>query len=121
MCRNIILLILFAFTISSCDKDGEIRKRLASRKTTEIIVGAREAGETGDKKYVPLLLHDLGNPSASTSLKYKGFTVYTEKMYALEEILKAKPPHPYVVILMLPDSVNIKFYNDLWQKMSKSK
>ncbi len=49
MCRNIILLILFAFTISSCDKDGEIRKRLASRKTTEIIVGAREAGETGDK------------------------------------------------------------------------
>ena len=121
MNRNILLLVLFALTFIACNKDKEIRRRLASDKTVEIIEGARQAGETGDRKYVPLLLHDLGNPRSCTYWKYKGFTVYTEKMYALEQILHIKPPHPYNGILTLPDSTNIKFYNALWQKMNKSK
>jgi len=118
-------LTLFALIplISCCQKnpDKEIRHFLNSSRPTEIIIGALEAGDTGDKQYVPLLLNDLDDPSVSTSLKYKGFSVYTEKMYALEQILKSKPPHPYGGILRKPDSTNIKFYNDLWRKMNSSK
>jgi hypothetical protein len=122
MKKNLKLtLFLFFLIIASCESRDKEIKRLLSDKPTEIIVDAREAGDTGDKKYVPLLLRNAKSPSASTSLTYKGFTVYTEVMFALESIFKVSPPHPYKNILMLPDSVNIKFYATLWQNMKKRK
>ena len=68
---------------------------------------------------MPLLLHDDGNPAGTTVLKFKGFTIYQEKMFALERILHIKPPHKVIPVSSDPDSVNIKFYSVLWQKMNK--
>ena len=80
--KSFLIFFVIVCVMSSCNKDEQIRKRLSSNKPTEMIIGAREAGDTGDSRYVPLLLQNLNNPSVSTSLKYKGFSVYTEKMYA---------------------------------------
>jgi len=113
----LICLILFI----ACNRDKEIKRLLNSNSPTEIIEGAREAGDTQNKVYVPLLLQKANDPAASTSLRYKGFTVYTEVMFALEEIFKAKPPHAYSGILRSPDPANINFYNDLWRKNIKNK
>jgi len=119
--RLLFLAFLFGLIIFSCNKDEEIKRLLNSNKPTEIIEGTCEAGESDNKDYVPLLLHDAGNPNASTALRWKGYTVYEEKMYALQKILNVKPPHLVTPSTSYPDSVNIKFYNNLWQKMAKSK
>lgn len=116
-CLAFLTVIFFAGT--SCNQETEIRRKLNSKDVAEVMEGAREASDSGDKKYVPLLLHDLANPSAGTSLKYKGFTVYTEKMFALEQILHVKPPKPYGGILTLPDSLNIKFMDSVWRAKIK--
>ncbi len=108
-------------TSASCSRDKRIRGLLSSKSATDIEEGALEAGETGDEQYVSLLLHDAGNPSASTSLRFKGFTIYTEKMYALRDILHVSPPHHFGGILETPDSVNIKFYTQYWEKLNKKK
>jgi len=86
-----------------------------------LMLGTYEAGESGNKAYVPLLLKDAADPSCCTDMRFKGFSIYTEKMYALERIFKVKAPRAYGGILSKPNSINIKFYNDLWQKMNKSK
>jgi hypothetical protein len=114
-------LLFCLISLASCNKDAEIKRLLNSNSTTEVIEGAREAGNTHNKIYVPLLLQKANDPSASTSLRYDGFTVYTEVMFALEEIFKVKPPHRYKDILTLPDSININFYKQLWRNNNKTK
>ncbi|WP_295675904.1 hypothetical protein [uncultured Mucilaginibacter sp.] len=111
-----ILIFLF-FILASCSDDREITRLLNSNIPNEIIEGAYKAGNSGEKKYVPLLLHDAANGSEGTSLHFARFTVYTEKMFALERILHVKPPHPFGGIKTQPDSVNIRFYVALWQQI----
>ena len=120
MRKHVVIIFLF-LSITSCNRDKEIRHLLNSDTPTAIIEGSYKAGESGDKKYIPLLLYHAYDPSASTSLRWKGFTVYTETMFALERILHIKPPHRYGDILESPDSVNVKFYSALWQKMNRRK
>ncbi|WP_426669555.1 hypothetical protein ACPPVU_25485 [Mucilaginibacter sp. McL0603] len=119
--KRYVKFVLFSLLVivTSCQRDKEITRLLNSNKPGEIIQGTYEAGMSGDKKYVPLLLKDADNPAVSTALHFKGFSVYTEKMYALERILHVKPPHPYNGILVIPDSVNIKFYNNYWRSINK--
>jgi hypothetical protein len=114
-------MIFLLLVLMSCNQDKEIQQLLHSEKPTEIMEGAYKAGTSGDKKYVPLLLKNANNPSASTALHWKGFTVYTEVMFALERIYKVRPPHSYDGVLVLPDSVNIKFYSALWHNMAKDR
>jgi len=118
--KSAAVIFLF-FVLMSCNQGKEIQQLLHSDKPTEIIEGAYKAGISGDKKYVSLLLKNANNPSASTALHWKGFTVYTEVMFALERIYKVNPPHPYKGALVLPDSVNIKFYSVLWHNMNKDR
>jgi hypothetical protein len=118
--RFSFILFLLVFLIVSCDRDKEIRQLLNSKNPNDIIEGANKAGQTHEKKYVPLLLNNAADPRVATDLHFKGFSVYTEKMYALQDILHVKPPHHFGHILEEPDSVNIKFYNDLWQSMNKT-
>jgi hypothetical protein len=113
-----IICLSLVFVLMACNKDKEIRLLLTSKKTTSRCQGAWEAGETGNKEYIPLLLKNANDASASTSLRFKGFTVYTETMYALERISHLKPPHPYGGILIPPDTDNIRFYSSLWHKMN---
>lgn len=103
----------------ACSEEDQIKKLLISNKVSDRIQGTYKAGLTGNEKYVPFLLKDMADPGASTLLRFKGFTVYTQKMYALERILKVKPPKPYGGISREPDSVNIKFYQDLWNNKKK--
>jgi hypothetical protein len=119
--KKYLILFVIALIISSCNKDEEIRQLLNSERPYEIIKGAYEAAESGNQAYVPLLLHNAGDPRATTELHFKGITVYEEKMFALEKILKVKPPRPYNYPYDIPDSTDIKFFNGLWQKMNKSK
>jgi len=60
-------MFLSFFIITSYDKDKEIRRLLNSNKPWDLIEGAYKAGESGDKKYVPMLLHDDGNPGGNIS------------------------------------------------------
>ncbi len=111
------LMILGVVLMMACNKDKKIIWLLNSKNFNDRMEGIFEPGESRDKKYVPLILKNADGTRASTALHFKGFTVYTEKMYALEKILHIKPPHAYSGILVEPDSVNIKFYNQVWSEM----
>jgi hypothetical protein len=100
--KPFILLLFF-----SCNHDPEIVSLLKSDQTNEVILGAFKAGESGDDKFVPLLLGNCDDSRTSTSIQFKGFSVYQEKMIALRKIYKKEPP---VKITRIPDSVVIKFY-----------
>lgn len=106
MCNRLIILV-FTFSLLSCRSNTEITRLLKSSDHEDVIEGAFEAGESGNYKFVPLLLKDAYDPSGSTTLKFKEFTVYQEKMGALEKIFKKSPPNR---IFREPDSVVIKFY-----------
>ena len=95
--------------------DNRIIKLLESNGTSDKVRGAYKAGERGDKKFVPYLLKNAADPAMSTHIYFKGFSVYQEKMWALEKIYKKLPPHP-VKQFDDPDSVNIKFYMDLYER-----
>lgn len=107
--RKLYFSILIVLLIA-CNRDKQIIQLLNSVKSRDIIIGAYKAGETGDKKFVPLLLRNANDPRSTTYIKFKGFTVCQEKMVALRKIFKTEPP---VVITRNPDSTVKKFYNDL--------
>lgn len=104
---KLCILSLFLFLSVCCNNDQEIIKLLKSKNPNDVILGAYKAGESGDKKFVNLLLNDCFDKRSSTNIHFKGFTVYEEKMIALIKIYKIKPPQN---ITDDPDSTIIKFY-----------
>ena len=104
--------VLSFISITSCNKDERIIKLLNSKDKEALILGAYEAGETKKKKFVPLLLKNANDPRSTTNIRFKGFTVYQEKMIALKKIFKTEPP---VKITDIPDSIVIIFYTELYQ------
>ena len=107
---NKLINFISIFLFISCRNDTEIIRLLKSSNHSDIILGAFKAGEAGDKKFVPYLLSNADDPRASTTLQFKGFSVYQEKMGALEKIFKRQPP---VKISRQPDSVVIKFFIEM--------
>src|SRR4051812_35379615 len=103
--KNSIFLILLI--LISCNQDERIINLLKSNDTTDVIIGANEAGRTGNVKYVYLLLNDPYNAQTSTNVRYKGISIYQAKMWALQSILKANPPEN---ITNEPNPTIIKFY-----------
>jgi hypothetical protein len=101
---------LIFIMLTSCNSDKEITRLLNSEEKEEIILGAHKAGESGDKQFVPLLLKNADDRRASINIKFKGFTVYQEKMIALRKIFKQDPP---TKITDKPDSLVINFYTEL--------
>jgi hypothetical protein len=106
-----IIFSLILFIASSCNSDEKIEKLLRSNDKEDMIEGAYRAGETGNKKFVPLLLRNAYDPRGTTNLKFKGISVYQSKMGALKKILKQEPP---VTITRKPDSLVIKFYTETY-------
>lgn len=96
--------------VTSCDRDREIVRLLESNNSDDVILGAYKAGESGDKKYVPLLLNNCSDIRGSINIHFKGITVYQEKMIALRKIYKKDPPNK---IRYRPDSTIIKYYLEL--------
>lgn len=101
---------IIVVALIACNEDKKITKLLNSDKSQDLIIGAFKAGETGDKKFVPLLLKNANDQRSTTHINYQGITVYQAKMQALEDIFKQKPP---VKITRNPDSLVIKFYTGL--------
>jgi hypothetical protein len=95
---------------NGCDRDKKITDLLSSNETEDVILGAYKAGESGDKKFVSLLLRDANDQGTSTNTKFKGITVYQAKMIALKKIFKEEPP---VKITYKNDSTVIRFYRKL--------
>ena len=115
--KLIIIFFLGALSLSvSCNKSERIIKRLNSNDHYDLISGSYDAGESGDKKFMPDLLKKSDDPRVSTNLKYKGISVYQAKMIALKKIFKAEPP---VEINRTPDSTVIRFYAELYEKENK--
>lgn len=114
-------IFLLAIITTSCNKDAAIKRQLNSKNIDDIIMGAYEAGESGDKAYVPLLLHNAANPAFGSDVRFKDYSVYREKMSALQKILHVKPPHNYQGIEIAPDSTNVKFYTQYWENLNKGK
>lgn len=113
--QKIRLIVILSLTFfSSCkNRDNEIIRLLTSENKEDLIYGAYLAGETGDKKFVTFLLKDANDMRMSTNLRFKGFTVYQEKMIALQKIFKTEPP---VKINRKPDSIVIEYYMNLYRQ-----
>jgi hypothetical protein len=94
----------------SCNSDKKIISLLKSQDSNEIILGAYEAGESGNKEFVPLLLEGLDNEGMSTESRFKGITIYQAKMIALKKIYKKEPP---VKISYKLDSVVVNYFKNL--------
>ena len=103
-------LISLTLIIISCNNDHKIIRLLQSSEKEDIIYGAYLAGESNEKKFVPLLLDSAADPRRSTNLRFLGISIYQSKMGALSKILKKEPP---VKLTRDVDSVIIKFYIDL--------
>lgn len=85
----------------------EIFKLLNSDQPRDLIFGAFDAGESKDTVFLPLLLKNADDPRMCTHIRFKGFSVYQEKMGAIKKILNVTPP---TEITHKPDSTVIKFY-----------
>ncbi len=100
---------LFSIVItSSCNSDERTVNLLKSHSKDDKILGANRAGESGKKKFIPLLLENADDPRTSTNFRFKGVSVYQAKMNALKKILKLDPPG---WITADPDSQIIVFYS----------
>jgi hypothetical protein len=98
---------LSIFIIISCNNDKEIFELLQSNDKDDMILGSYKAGETGNKRFIPLLLNNADDSRRSTNLRFIGISVYQSKMIALRKILKKDPPNE---ITRRVDSMVIKFY-----------
>jgi HEAT repeat protein len=106
--RRVNKFVIIVTLLASCKpNDNDIKTLLRSKDFNDRIEGAYKAGISGKKEYIPYLLENANDPSTSTKLQFKGFSVYQEKMMALKEILKVEPPSK---ITWEPDSVIIRFY-----------
>ncbi|WGK94875.1 MULTISPECIES: hypothetical protein [Flavobacterium] len=114
--RNNYIIILIILVFLSCNKDKEICKLLNSNEKDEIIEGAFEAANSGDSKYIPLLLKNANDARRSTNLKFKGYSVYQAKMLAIKRISKKEPSR---IISRKPDSLVIKYYILLFSKSER--
>jgi len=83
---------------------------LQSNDPEDLIIGAFQAGESGKKEFIPLLLENADNASGCSHIQFKGFSVYQEKMGALSKIMKVKP---FRSLTHYPDSQIIRFYTML--------
>lgn len=111
---SIFILVCILVLATSCQNDHNIFILLSSQEKEDIIRGAYLAGESGDKKFSPMLLKNANDVRISTNLKFKGYSVYQEKMIALNKIYKQSPP---VQITNKPDSAIIKFYIGLVERI----
>ena len=69
-------------------------------------------GEQRDTSYIPVLIRNLDDNRISHHYRYKGMSVYQAKINALVKVSGELPPNR---ITYLPDSVNIRFYEE-WIK-----
>jgi len=105
----LVALTMLNFSCSHSYSDYQIMQMLKSSDTETLILGAFEAGESGKTKFVPLLLLNADNPGGCSNIRFKGFSVYQEKMIALKKLLRIEPPTP---ITRYPDSSIIRFYSN---------
>ncbi|MDN3584375.1 hypothetical protein [Mucilaginibacter flavus] len=106
--KKIVKLLIVSTLFTSCvNSDEGIKTLLQSKTLDDQIEGACKAGESGKMDFIPYLLMNADDPRVSTDLRYKGFSVYQEKMIAIKTILKIGPPK---TITREPDSTIIQFY-----------
>jgi hypothetical protein len=91
---------------------------LQSKNKEDVIKGAYLAGESGSKEFVPILLENAYDFRTSTTLNFKGFSVYQAKMIALKKIYKEAPPGK---ITSLPDSAILLFFNNIYKQDKERK
>jgi hypothetical protein len=103
---NWVIYALFIL-LPGCNYDEKIATLLNSSKKNDIILGAYLAGESHKLEFVPLLLRNANDVRISTNIRFKGMSVYQEKMIALKKIFKLGPP---TEITEKPDSLIINFY-----------
>jgi hypothetical protein len=106
------------FLFLGCNRDERIINLLNSDNINEIIAGAKKAGASKNKKYVPLLLKNAADFRTSTSLSHYGVSVYRAKMEALKEIFGKDPPNEISYKL---DSSIIHFYTELYKEEANKK
>lgn len=106
----LIVPILLIFTACMAQPSDKIEQLLQSKSKEDLIEGALLAGKSKNIKYVPLLLRNADDYRTSISYRFLGFSVYQQKMFALEAIFGKEAPVP---ITAKPDSVVIKFYTKL--------
>lgn len=107
---HILLILPIALIMDSCENRDRIIDLLRSQEKDDVIKGAYLAGESGNKEFVPLLLNNAWDFRRSTNLRFKGYSVYEEKMIALKKLFGKAPS---VKITFEPDSTVIDFYINL--------
>src|SRR5258708_22557922 len=86
------LFIVMTLFVACKSSDNDIKTLLQSKNVEDRIEGAYRAGELRKTEFIPYLLQNSDDPGRSTNLRFKGFSVYQEKMIALKKILKIEPP-----------------------------
>ena len=116
--RYLFIIIVLLFLSGCKSKDDKITDLLSSTQKDDVIYGAFLASKSNNEDFVPLLLKDANDIRSTTMLKFKGKSVYQEKMIALKKIYKISPPKE---ITMDPDSVIICFYDSIYKSKLNDK
>ena len=109
--RYLFVIIVLLFLCKCKSENNKISELLRSTQKDDIIYGAFLASNSNNEDFVPLLLKDANDIRSTTMLKFKGKSVYQEKMIALKKIYKISPPRK---ITMDPDSVIINYYDSIY-------
>ena len=95
----------------SNSEDAKTMELLNGDSKGQLFFGAYKAGLSRKRIFVPLVLKNAIDTSASDPRSsYEGKTLYRIKMEALNKIFHQAPPIP---ITEKPDSLIIKFYTEL--------
>jgi hypothetical protein len=105
-----LIFLVAMFGAMTCNSKSRVYSLLSSSEKDDVIEGAYLAGESKNVEFVPLLLKNAWDEGTSTNIRFKGFSVYQERMIALRKIFNKYPPKD---ITYRPDSSIITFYTVL--------
>lgn len=104
--RHVLAFALFVLC-SSCNLNQEVIADLRSDEPNRIIKACAKLEDADDAEFVPILLEQPCDPRVTHLLKYKGMSVYQQKMAALKRISGIAPPHKLTYRV---DSSIVDFY-----------
>lgn len=97
---------LISFTFCQSKKD-KIVKFLKSNEVDSLMQGIYMVGETKDTTFVDKILQDPIDTRISHHLRFKGMSLYRQKMLTMRKLTGTPPPHE---ITDQPDSIIVQFY-----------
>lgn len=110
--RILTIVVLFKFTFCK-DNRNKISNLLSSDDKDSIMNGIYMVGEARDTSFVGEILKNPFDTRISHNLRFKGMSLYRQKMIAMKKLTDSIPPNK---ITDTPDSTVIQFYLEIAKK-----